>query len=276
MFREANDVTTAGSTPTRNAGGYYNAAEKPQKEAQEMSWMTTKDEHGNTVTKYAARIEHDAELHKRVHDLEHEVTDAVANLGELLARLRRLPLYALDGDDVAAAKALEALGDEDDCCGMGPVVDIDTIPRLSATIDDLEELTGARTEQYTRHVPGDEIEATVQELAAAPVADGCEVTVTEPPYGGVARPLSGRIHFDRKGKYVDIWVHRTPDVAAEREALNALIRQRGLESVYEESYQALVKAKGEAAARAIRSAVESVAKGDPEKQIELLRAAVAV
>ena len=200
-----------------------------------MNGMTTKDEYGNTVTKYAARIDHNPELHERVHGLEHEITDAVANLGELLARLRRLPLYALDGDDVAAAKALEALGDEDDCCGMGPVVDIDTIDRLSATIDDLEELTGARTEQYTRHVPGDEIQATVQELAADPVAEGCEVTVTEAPYRGVARPLSGRIHFDRKGKYVDIWVHRTPDVAAEREALNALIRQRGLESVYEES-----------------------------------------
>jgi hypothetical protein len=92
MFTDANEVTTSGSTPTRNAGGYSNAAGEPQKEEKEMSGMTTKDEHGNTVTKYAARIEHDAELHKRVHDLEHEVTDAVANLGELLARLRRLPL----------------------------------------------------------------------------------------------------------------------------------------------------------------------------------------
>jgi hypothetical protein len=49
-----------------------------------------------------------------------------------------------------------------------------------------------------------------------------------------------------------------------------------LEAAYEDSYQALVQAKGEPAARAIRSAVESVAKGDPEKQIELLRKAVAV
>jgi hypothetical protein len=280
MFREANDVTTAGSTPTRNAGGYYNAAEKPQKEAQEMSWMTTKDEHGNTVTKYAARIDHDAELHKRVHDLEDEVTDAMANLGELLARLRRLPLYALDGDDAAAEAALEAVGDEDDCCGVGPVVDTDNIDRLSVALDELEELVNGRTEQLERNVPGDQIEATVQELLGPALVEQYDVEVIEHPFSGKLPPRAGRITYSRHGRWVVIRVNRIPDYEAEaaaaREALEVLIRDRGLEGAYDESYQALVKANGEAAARAIRSAVESVAKGDPEKQIELLRAAVAV
>jgi hypothetical protein len=241
-----------------------------------MSGMTTKDEYGNTVTKYAASIDHNPELHERVHGLEHEVTDAVANLGELLARLRRLPIYALDGDDEAAAKALEALGDEDDCCGIGPVVDIDAIDRLSATVDDLKKLTSARTEWFERNVPGDQIEATVQDLIAAPVARGCEIEVIEPPFTSAVPPLRARIIFSRLGQYVTVHVHRIRDEAAERAALEAYIQEHGLEGTVDGLFQALVHAKGEATAQAIRSAVEQVAKNDPAKQIDLLRKAVAL
>jgi hypothetical protein len=282
MFREANDVTTAGSTPTRNAGGYYNAAEKPQKEEQEMSWMTTKDEHGNTVTKYAAPIDHDAELHKRVHDLEDEVTDAVANLGELLARLRRLRLYALDGDDAAAEKGLKALGlcgNEDCDCGIGRVVDEEVIDHLSVALDGLEALVNGRTQQFERNVPGDQIEGTVQELLGPALVEGYDVEVIEHPYCGKLPPRAGQISYSRHGWWVVIRVERIPDheaeAAAAREAMEVLIRERGLEGAYAAAYQAVAAAQGEAAARAIRSAVESVAKGDPEKQIELFRKAVA-
>jgi hypothetical protein len=244
-----------------------------------MSMVTTKDEHGNTVTKYAARIEHDAGLHRRVHDLEDEVTDAVANLGELMARLRRLPLYALDGDDTAAQAALEALGDDHDCCGGYPVLDMDVIDNLSAALDELEELTAARTERFERNIPGDQIEATVQELLGPALVDQYDVEVIEHPFGGKLPPRAGRITYSRHGRWVVIRVDRIPDYEAEaaaaREALEVLIRDRGLEDAYDESYQALVTAKGEAAAQAIRAAVQNVAKGDPEKQIELFRKAVA-
>jgi pyruvate/2-oxoglutarate dehydrogenase complex dihydrolipoamide acyltransferase (E2) component len=67
---------------------------------------------------------------------------------------------------------------------------------------------------------------------------------------------------------------REAEFAAQREATVVLIKERGLQGAYEESYQALVRQKGEAAAQAIRSAVEHVAKGDPEKQIDLFRRAV--
>jgi hypothetical protein len=283
MFREANDVTTIGSTPTRNAGGYYNAAGEPQKEEKEMSGMTTKDEHGNTVTKYAAHINHDAELHNRVHDLEHEVTDAVANLGELLARLRRLRLYALDGDDAAAANALKALGlcrNEDCDCGIDPILNEEVSDHLSVALDKLEALVNGRTEQFERNVPGDQIEGTVQELLGPALVERYDVEVIEHPFWGKLPPHAGRIIYSRHGRWVVIRVERIPDhdaeAAAAREAMEALIRERGLEGSYEAAYQAVVAAEGAAAARAIRSAVESVAKGDPEKQIELLRAAVAV
>jgi hypothetical protein len=245
-----------------------------------MSVVTTKDEHGNTVTKYAARIEHDAGLHRRVHDLEDEVTDAVANLGELMARLRRLPLYALDGDDAAAEKALEALGHEDcDDCGTGSVVDMDAIDNANVSLDVLESLVNARTEKFKREVPGDQIEVTVHELLGPALAEGYHVEVVEEPFYGTLAPRAGRITYSRHGRWVVIRVYRVPDheaeAAAAREAMDVLIRERGLEGAYEESYQTLVRAKGGAAAQAIRGAVEQVAKGDPEKQIELFRKAVA-
>jgi hypothetical protein len=63
--------------------------------------------------------------------------------------------------------------------------------------------------------------------------------------------------------------------AAAREATEALIKEKGLEGAFTESYQAVVAAKGEAAAKAIRNAVEGVAKGDVTKQIMLLGMAVA-
>jgi hypothetical protein len=62
--------------------------------------------------------------------------------------------------------------------------------------------------------------------------------------------------------------------AAAREATEALINEKGLEGAFTESYQALVAAKGEAASKAIRTAVEGVAKGDVTKQIMLLGMAV--
>jgi hypothetical protein len=63
--------------------------------------------------------------------------------------------------------------------------------------------------------------------------------------------------------------------AAAREATEALIKEKGLEGAFTESYQAVVASKGEAAAQAIRNAVEHVAKGDVTKQIMLLGMAVA-
>ncbi len=68
---------------------------------------------------------------------------------------------------------------------------------------------------------------------------------------------------------------REAELTAQREATAALIEEKGLEGAYEESYKALVQQKGEAVAQAIRCAVEQVAKGDPEKQIELFGKAVA-
>jgi hypothetical protein len=62
--------------------------------------------------------------------------------------------------------------------------------------------------------------------------------------------------------------------AAAREATEALINEKGLEGAFTESYQALVAAKGEAASKAIRTAVECVAKDDVTKQIMLLGMAV--
>jgi hypothetical protein len=244
-----------------------------------MGEVTTKDEYGNTVTKYAARIDQDVELHQRVHGLEDEVTDAIARLGELLARLRRLRLYALDGDSAAAEKALEALGDENDCCGVGPVVDEEVIDHLSFALNELEELVNGRTEQFDRNVPCDQIESTVHELLGPALVERYDVEVIEHPFSGKLPPRAGRIIYSRHGRWVVIRVQRIPDHAAEaaaaRAAMEALIRERGLESVYEDSYQALVQQKGEAAAKAIRAAVENVAKGDPERQIDLFRQAVA-
>jgi hypothetical protein len=281
MFTDANDVTTNRGTPTRDADGYYNAAKEPQEEEKEMSSVTTKDDHGNTVTKYAARINHDAELHNRVHGLEYEITDAVANLGELLARLRRLRLYALDGDDAAAEKALKALGlcgNEDCDCGIDPVVDEEVIDHLSVALDELEELVNGRTERFERNVPSDQIEGTVQELLGPALAEGYDIEVVEEPSYGKLAPRAGRINYSRHGRWVVIRVQRIPDheaeAAAEREATRALIKERGLEVAYAEAYKALVTAKGEASAQAIRSAVEHVAKGDPEMQIDLFRKAV--
>jgi hypothetical protein len=63
--------------------------------------------------------------------------------------------------------------------------------------------------------------------------------------------------------------------AAAREATEALIKQKGVESAFTESYRAVVVANGEATAQAIRNAVEQVAKGDVTKQIMLLGMAVA-
>ncbi len=62
--------------------------------------------------------------------------------------------------------------------------------------------------------------------------------------------------------------------AAAREATEALIKEKGVEGAFTESYQAVVAARGEAAAQAIRNAVEHVAKGDVTKQIILLGMAV--
>jgi hypothetical protein len=62
--------------------------------------------------------------------------------------------------------------------------------------------------------------------------------------------------------------------AAAREATEALIKQKGVENAFTESYQALVAAKGEADARMMRNVVEQVAKGDVTTQIMLLRKAV--
>lgn len=39
MFTDAHGVTTSGSTPTRNAGGYYNAAGEPQKEDRDIKYQ---------------------------------------------------------------------------------------------------------------------------------------------------------------------------------------------------------------------------------------------
>jgi len=49
MFTDANDVTTTGSTPTRNAGGHYNAAKEPQKEPEMRGLTTSKYLYGYTV-----------------------------------------------------------------------------------------------------------------------------------------------------------------------------------------------------------------------------------
>jgi hypothetical protein len=236
----------------------------------------TKDQYGNTVTKYASStpVDQDTNLQHAVQDLEHQVIDAVANLGELLGRLRRLKLYALDGDEAAVQEALKAIGDcgyEDCGCGIGPLVEMDALDNANTVLDALEKLVAERTERFEQEVPGDHIQDTVQAMVGAARSQDCNVELIEHRYHGRLAPRSGKVTFSRHGRWAEIDVYRFPDDDAESAATMALIKELGLEGAYQEAYQELVQKRGECDAKQIRAAVESVGKGDPAKQIKLFR-----
>jgi hypothetical protein len=204
-------------------------------------------------------------IYDEVSEARETVTDRIVRLSALLERLRRVKVHALAGDaaSVVAAEELpfpEYLFREDD------------IHDLEYSVEELEKLTTARTEERPAiTVPADRIETSVRDLVLpflTPDDGRYHVVVRTYHHGRTGVVKDAEIEFCRTGQYVDVSV--TPNFEWEAPAVELPTPGTPLA----DAYQKVVEQKGENAARAIYAAVQQVANGDLKKQVELLGKAV--
>ncbi len=191
-----------------------------------------------------------------VYDAKEMVTDMVCRLSALLDKLRKLEPLALAGDEAAVAAAEELAFPE-------YLYSEDDIDELESSVAELAKLASARIEERPAvTVPGEQIDTTVRDTALPFLTpDDGRYAVTVRTYhhkrAGVIK--DARIEFTRTGRYVDIGV--VPTFVPPAMPMDATV---------ETMYKRLVEAKGEPAASAILTAVQQVAKDDPETQTALL------
>jgi hypothetical protein len=197
-------------------------------------------------------------------DMKEEITEHVCQLTDLLARLRRLKITALDGDEAAIEEAEGILDGRS-------FIDEDHIWSMQADVDALEHLVEPRIEEREAVMVNDDtaIDTTIRDLALPFIKAGEHVVVRRENERGCIIHSGAVIKVQRYGHHVTITVfpmsrswQPTPPAP--------------LDPTLESAYERVVEVKGEATAKAILAAVQNVAKGDLEKQAELLRRAVAV
>jgi len=191
--------------------------------------------------------------------LQNDITDGICRLSDLLARLRRLDIEALDGDERAIGEAGDVLSDED-----RGYIDEDQLDYMEGTAAALERLAAGRTE--TRKpiiVPKAEVDSVVRELILPFLLIGAHYVVVR-TYDGEPRALNAQIEFERSGRRVNVSVHATGPFEPYK-----LPEGATAESLYKQA----VELKGEATVKQIWTAVCSVEK-DPVKQTLMLAKAV--
>jgi hypothetical protein len=191
--------------------------------------------------------------------LQNEITDGICRLSDLLSRLRRLDIEALDGDERAVGEAGEVLSDED-----RGYLDEDQLDYMEGTVAALEKLAAGRTESRKPIiVTKAEVESVVRELILPFLLIGGHYVVVR-TYDGEPRALNAQINFERSGRRVNVSVHPAGPYEPYK-----LPEGTTAESVYKQA----VALKGEAAASQIWNAVCSVEK-DEDKRVMMLAKAV--
>jgi hypothetical protein len=198
--------------------------------------------------------------------MKEEITEHVCQLTDLLARLRRLKVTALDGDEAAIEEAERILDDRS-------LLDDDDIWAMQGDVEALEELVEPRIEVREPVTVNDDtaIDTTIRDLALPFIKAGEHVVVRRHNAQTGCIHSGAVIKVQRYGHHVTITVF-PKSMSWQPIPLTPL---PPLGPPLDSAYERVVEAKGEAAARAILAAVQNVAKGDVKKQVELLRRAVA-
>jgi hypothetical protein len=227
----------------------------------EVQGVERRDEYWATVT-YAAK-EPEPSVHGQVcgalADMRDEITENICQLTDLLSRLRRLHIAALDGDADAIAEAQAILYERS-------FVDEDAIWRIEGDVEQLQELVDARSERRAvGHVGVDALEITVRDVALPYIEAGEYVQVKTHNVDSRATVTGANVSVEKDGHYITILVYPTVQYAPPAPPPPG--------TTVETAYQKVVELRGDAAAAQIRKAVESVEK-DPAKQAAMLWKAV--
>jgi hypothetical protein len=227
-----------------------------------------RDQYWTTVTYTAKEPEPNANdaVSEALDDLKDEITGVVCQLTDLLSRLRRLRVRALDGDADAIAEAEGILHERS-------LIDDESICDMEGDVEMLEELVAERTEARDDvTVEPDTIETTVRDIALPYIEAGEYVKVETRNVNLRDHVLTGAIiRVQRDGHYVTISVFPQVKYSPLAPPTTTPVPP---DATVESLYQKLVETKGELNARAILNAVQVVAKST-EMQLALLWKAVA-
>jgi len=202
-------------------------------------------------------------LDDHIFELREAITNDIVALSALLGRLRVLEVHALAGEADAVEQAEAAMEE------IWSPVDEDQIDEIERMLDTVEDLVEAkRCDEVNLTVNADAIDTTVRDLVLPYLTpdDGTNhVTVKTYAIPSGREIEKARITLNRLGRYVDLTIRPTP------RAIPVTPPPPG--TTVEKAYAKAVELKGEAAAKQILTAVQSVEK-DLEKQAAMLWKAV--
>ena len=224
----------------------------------DLSGVEQRDDRWTTVT-YTAK-EPEPTVHGQVcgelADMRDQITENICQLTDLLSRLRRLHIAALDGDADAVAEAEAILYERS-------FVDEDATWRMEGDVERLEELVQGRSERRAvGHVGVDTIDVIVRDLALPYIEAGEYVQVKTRNVDSRGTVTGANISVEKAGHYITIWVYPTLQYAAPAPPPPG--------TTVETAYQKLVEREGEPAAKELYTAVKILAGNDLEKQAAML------